>query len=268
MRARVRTHLALSRATRALERRNADLELLVAERTAEISAQARRLVSSKQEVIAAQAATITAFCALAEARDNETGNHIRRTQHYVRILAEALQDHPRFRDQLDDEVIQLLFKSAPLHDVGKVATPDAILLKPGKLTADEWVLMKQHCEYGRNAILQAESALGGVTDASFLQYAAEIAYGHHERWDGSGYPQGLAGDAIPLSARLMAIADVYDALISRRVYKQPIPHEEAIQMMLVERGRHFDPDIVDALESVAAKFAEIAQNFRDEPEGE
>jgi len=261
-------HLALSRATRALERRNADLELLVAERTAEISAQARRLVSSKQEVIAAQAATITAFCALAEARDNETGNHIRRTQHYVRILAEALQDHPRFRDQLDDEVIQLLFKSAPLHDVGKVATPDAILLKPGKLTPDEWVLMKQHCEYGRNAILQAESALGGVTDASFLQYAAEIAYGHHERWDGSGYPQGLAGDAIPLSARLMAIADVYDALISRRVYKQPIPHEEAIQMMLVERGRHFDPDIVDALESVAAKFAEIAQNFRDEPEGE
>lgn len=268
VRARVRTHLALSRATRALERRNADLELLVAERTAEISAQARRLVSSKQEVIAAQAATITAFCALAEARDNETGNHIRRTQHYVRILAEALQDHPRFRDQLDDEVIQLLFKSAPLHDVGKVATPDAILLKPGKLTPDEWVLMKQHCEYGRNAILQAESALGGVTDVSFLQYAAEIAYGHHERWDGSGYPQGFAGDAIPLSARLMAIADVYDALISRRVYKQPIPHEEAIQMMLVERGRHFDPDIVDALESVAAKFAEIAQNFRDEPEGE
>ena len=268
VRARVRTHLALSRATRALERRNADLELLVAERTAEISAQARRLVSSKQEVIAAQAATITAFCALAEARDNETGNHIRRTQHYVYILAEALRDHPRFRDQLSDEIIQLLFKSAPLHDVGKVATPDAILLKPGKLTPDEWVLMKQHCEYGRNAILQAEKALGGVTDASFLKYASEIAYGHHERWDGSGYPQGLVGDAIPLSARLMAIADVYDALISRRVYKQPIPHQEAIQMMLAERGRHFDPDIVDALEKVADRFAEIAQNFRDEREDE
>jgi putative two-component system response regulator len=164
-------------------------------------------------------------------------------------------------------VIQLLFKSAPLHDVGKVATPDAILLKPGKLTPDEWVLMKQHCEYGRNAILQAESALGGVTDASFLQYAAEIAYGHHERWDGSGYPQGFAGDAIPLGAP-DGDCRRHDALISRRVYKQPIPHEEAIQMMLVERGRHFDPDIVDALESVAAKFAEIAQNFRDEPEGE
>ena len=144
--ARVRTHLALSRATRALQRRNADLELIVAERTAEIREQARRLVASKQEVIAAQASTITAFCALAEARDNETGNHIRRTQHYVRILAENLRDHPRFREKLEGEVIQLLFKSAPLHDVGKVATPDAILLKNGKLTPEEWVLMKQHCE--------------------------------------------------------------------------------------------------------------------------
>ena len=264
--ARVRTHLALSKATRALQRRNADLELIVAERTAEISEQARRLVASKQEVIAAQASTITAFCALAEARDNETGNHIRRTQHYVRILAENLRDHPRFRDKLDEEVIQLLFKSAPLHDVGKVATPDAILLKNGKLTPEEWVLMKQHCEYGRNAIMQAESALGGVSDASFLLYAAEIAYGHHERWDGSGYPQGIASDAIPISARLMAVADVYDALISRRVYKPPFPHEQALSMIVAERGQHFDPDIVDALLRVAGEFAEIAHSFRDEPE--
>ena len=264
--ARVRTHLALSRATRALERRNADLELLVAERTAEISEQSRRLVTSKQEVIAAQAATITAFCALAEARDNETGNHIRRTQHYVRILAEALREHPRFKAELDEEVIQLLFKSAPLHDVGKVATPDAILLKKGKLTPEEWVIMKQHCEYGRNAILQAEKALGEVADASFLRYAAEIAYGHHERWDGTGYPQGQSGDAIPLSARLMAVADVYDALISRRVYKPPFPHEQALAMIVEDRGSHFDPDIVDALIQVASKFASIARNFRDEPD--
>lgn len=266
--ARVRTHLALSKATRALQRRNADLELIVAERTAEISEQARRLVASKQEVIAAQAATITAFCALAEARDSETGNHIRRTQHYVRILAEALRDHPRFRGELNDDVIQQLFKSAPLHDVGKVATPDAILLKPGKLTPEEWTIMKQHCESGRDAIQQAENALGGLSDAPFLHYAAEIAYGHHERWDGSGYPQGIAGDAIPLSARLMAVADVYDALISRRVYKPPFPHEQAILMMLAERGRHFDPDVIDALEAVAGKFAEIATSFRDEPEEE
>jgi len=264
--ARVRTHLALSRATRALERRNADLELLVAERTAEISEQSRRLVTSKQEVIAAQAATITAFCALAEARDNETGNHIRRTQHYVRILAEALREHPRFKAELDEEVIQLLFKSAPLHDVGKVATPDAILLKKGKLTPEEWVIMKQHCEYGRNAILQAEKALGEVADASFLRYAAEIAYGHHERWDGTGYPQGQSGDAIPLSARLMAVADVYDALISRRVYKPPFPHEQALAMIVEDRGSHFDPDIVDALIQLAGEFASIARNFRDEPD--
>ena len=266
VRARVRTHLALSRATRALQRRNADLELVVAERTAEISEQADRLVASKQEVIAAQAATITAFCALAEARDNETGNHIRRTQHYVRILAEALRSHPRFSAVLNDDVIQQFFKSAPLHDVGKVATPDSILLKQGKLTPEEWVIMKKHCEAGRNAILQAESALGGVSDASFLLYAAEIAYSHHERWDGSGYPQGIAGDAIPLSARLMAVADVYDALISRRVYKPPYPHEEAIKMILAEKGRHFDPDVIDALQGVADQFAQIAQSFRDEPE--
>lgn len=266
VRARVRTHLALSRATRALQRRNADLELLVAERTAEISEQSRRLVSSKQEVIAAQAATITAFCALAEARDNETGNHIRRTQHYVRLLAETLRQHPRFREQLSEEVIQLLFKSAPLHDVGKVATPDAILLKRGKLTAEEWVIMRQHCEYGRNAILQAELALGTVETGSFLRYAAEIAYSHHERWDGSGYPQGLAGDDIPLSARLMAVADVYDALISRRVYKPPFSHEDAVRMICEERGLHFDPDIVEAMLRQAGEFARIARDFRDEPE--
>ncbi len=266
--ARVRTHLALSRATRALQRRNADLELLVAERTAEIREQAARLVSSKQEVIAAQAATITAFCALAEARDNETGNHIRRTQHYVRLLAEALREHPRFSDQLNEEVIQLLFKSAPLHDVGKVATPDAILLKQGKLTPEEWAIMQRHCESGRDAILQAERAFGGVSDESFLLYAAEIAYGHHERWDGRGYPQGIAGDAIPLSARLMAVADVYDALISRRVYKPPFPHEQAIAMIIAERGRHFDPDIVDALQQIAGDFAGIASSFRDEPEAD
>ena len=264
--ARIRTHLALSRATRALERRNADLEQLVAERTIEISEQARRLVDSKQEVIAAQAATITAFCALAEARDNETGNHIRRTQHYVRILAEALSHHPRFASQLNEDAIRLLFKSAPLHDVGKVATPDAILLKKGALTPDEWVIMKQHCVCGRNAILQAERALGGSTETSFLRYAAEIAYGHHERWDGSGYPQGSVGDDIPLSARLMAVADVYDALISRRVYKPPFSHETALALIRDERGSHFDPDIVDAFLRVAEEFAGIARNFSDEPE--
>lgn len=260
--ARVRNHLRLSRATRLLRDRNEDLERLVAERTREILRQSEELVRREQQVVAAQDATITAFCSLAEARDSETGNHIRRTQHYVRALAEAVREHPRFSDPLDDETILLLFKSAPLHDVGKVAIPDAILLKPGRLTAEEWAVMQTHCEFGRDAILNAERGLA-IGDNSFLRHAREIAYGHHERWDGTGYPQRLAGDAIPVSARLMAVADVYDALISRRVYKPPIPHDQAIAMMARERGTHFDPDMLDALLRIAGTFQEIAASYQD-----
>ncbi|HTY99838.1 MAG TPA: HD domain-containing phosphohydrolase, partial [Rhodocyclaceae bacterium] len=215
-----------------------------------------------RQVIAVQDATITAFCALAEERDTDTGRHIHRTQRYVRVLAEELRDHPRFRSALDDATIELLFKSAPLHDIGKVAIPDAILLKPGKLTAAEWEIMKRHAEYGRLAIAQASAELKDGDDR-FLRHAADIAQGHHERWDGSGYPGGLAGDAIPLSARLMAVADVYDALVSRRVYKDPIPHERALAMIAAERGRHFDPDMTDAAAAIADRFAAIAAEFSD-----
>jgi len=260
--ARVRNHLSLSFATQALREQNGNLERLVAERTRQILLQSDELVRHKQEVIAAQGATITAFCSLAEARDNETGNHIRRTQNYIKALAERLSAHPRFSHELNDETIQLIFRSAPLHDVGKVAIPDAILLKPGKLTEEEWAVMKGHCEYGRDAIAQAESELGGAA-GSFLRYAREIAYGHHEKWDGSGYPQGLSGEAIPISAKLMAVADVYDALISKRVYKPAYPHEQAVEMILAERGRHFDPDVVDVLQDVAEIFRDIAQSFKD-----
>ena len=263
--ARVRTHLKLAQASRFLRDRNEDLERLVAERTREIIRQSEELMRREQEVVASQGATITAFCALAEARDNETGNHIRRTQHYVQALAERLRDHPRFAAALDGQTIQLLFKSAPLHDVGKVAIPDAILLKPGKLDPDEWEVMKRHATYGRDAIAQAERELG-YSGGSFLSYAREIAYGHHEKWDGGGYPQGLAGEAIPLSARLMAVADVYDALISRRVYKPAFPHEQAIAMIHAERGRHFDPDIVDALLDIADQFRAIANSYSDNSE--
>jgi putative two-component system response regulator len=253
--ARVRTHLQLAASRRELAARNKNLETQVAERS-------RELLAEKQEVIHAQSATITAFCALAEARDNETGNHIRRTQRYVRALAERLRHHPRFCDALNDETILLLFKSAPLHDVGKVAIPDAILNKPGKLTEAEWVVMRQHAEYGHAAIGQAEHDLDGPV--SFLRYAREIAYGHHEKWDGSGYPQGLAGEAIPLSARLMAAADVYDALISKRCYKPAFPHEQAITMIAAGRGQHFDPDIADALVAIADEFRAIATSYHDE----
>lgn len=261
--ARVRNHLKLSQITALLRERNDDLERLVRERTKEILHQSEELVRSKQAFIAAQGATITAFCALAEARDNETGNHIKRTQNYVQTLAEQLRTQERFKGALDTETILMLHKSAPLHDVGKVAIPDAILCKPGKLTPEEWVIMKRHTTYGRDAIAQAEKELG--TSAGFLRFAREIAYSHHERWDGTGYPEGLAGETIPLSARLMAIADVYDALISARVYKPAFSHERAVEMILEERGTHFDPDMVDGFMAVSGEFQRIAQRYSDPP---
>ena len=260
--ARVNNHLKLARASRLLRDRNEDLERLVAERTREILCQSEQLVRSKQEVIASQGATITALCSLTEVRDNETGGHIRRTQHYVRVLAERLRDHPRFRHELNDETIDMMFRSAPLHDVGKVAIPDAILLKQGKLTPAEWEIMKRHPTYGRDAIAEAELELGDQ-GGSFLRFAREIAHCHHEKWDGSGYPQGLAGDDIPVSARLMAAADVYDALMSRRAYKEAYSHERAMEMIQAERGRHFDPDVVDALQGLAETCRDIAQRYCD-----
>lgn len=261
--ARVRNHIKLYRATRTLRDRNEGLEQLVAERTREILRQSEELVRGKRSLIASQSATIMAFCSLAEARDNETGNHIRRTQHYVQALAERLSDHPRFAPELEGEAIPLLFKSAPLHDVGKVAIPDAILLKPGPLTPEEWRVMQRHCEFGREAIAMAENELAGSGD-SFLRYAREIAYSHHERWDGTGYPQGTAGEEIPMSARLMAVADVYDALISRRVYKPPFSHEEAVAIIAQGRGSHFDPDVADAMVGMEDVFRDIALRFRDD----
>ncbi len=260
--ARVNNHLKLARASRLLRDRNEDLERLVAERTREILCQSEQLVRSKQEVIASQGATITALCSLTEVRDNETGGHIRRTQHYVRVLAERLRDHPRFRHELNDETIDMMFRSAPLHDVGKVAIPDAILLKQGKLTPAEWEIMKRHPTYGRDAIAEAELELGDQ-GGSFLRFAREIAHCHHEKWDGSGYPQGLAGDDIPVSARLMAAADVYDALMSRRAYKEAYSHQRAMEMIQAERGRHFDPDVVDALQGLAETCRDIAQRYCD-----
>ena len=253
--ARVRNHLLLANSKRELKQQNEKLELLVDERTKVIE-------HRNQQLIAAQAATITAFCALAEARDNETGNHIRRTQNYVLALAKHLRSHPRFNAFLNNESIQLLFKSAPLHDVGKVAIPDAILLKPGKLEPQEWAIMKQHCAAGYNAIATAARELG-ESDGTFLGYAAEVAFCHHERWNGQGYPRGLAGDDIPVSARLMAVADVYDALISTRIYKSAFSHEQSIEIMAAERGAHFDPDILDAMVSIADTFNDIAGQYRD-----
>jgi putative two-component system response regulator len=246
--ARVETHLALKASADFLRDKSAFLEEEVAKRTLEVQA--------------IQDVTIMAMASLAETRDNETGNHIRRTQLYVRRLAEALRGVPRFSDYLTDRNIELLFKSAPLHDIGKIGIPDNILLKPGKLTPEEFEVMKTHTTLGRNAIVDAEARLG--MQVEFLTLAKEIALSHQEKWDGSGYPEGLAGDAIPISARLMAIADVYDALISKRVYKPPFSHEEACGIMRKGRGSHFDPEMLDAFLEVAHDFYEIAQKYTDD----
>jgi putative two-component system response regulator len=253
---RVRNHLELARSRRYLRERNSALEQLVEERTGD-------LLREKQQTIVAQDAMISALCALTEVHDNETGNHIRRTQHYVKALAERLSNHSRYAKQLDGNCVQLLFKSAPLHDIGKAVIPDYILLKPGKLSAEEWVMMKRHTEFGRAAIAQAEREIG--ESASFLRYAREIAYSHHEKWDGSGYPQKLAGEAIPLSARLMAVADAYDALISKRMYKPLFTHRQAIEVIAEGSAKHFDPNIADAFLEIENEFQKIAQRYRDKP---
>ncbi|MGD8931422.1 MAG: two-component system response regulator [Chromatiales bacterium] len=243
---RVKTHLALTKARKLLENQNLILEQRIRERTLEIS--------RTQDV------AIFCMASLAETRDSETGNHIHRTQHYVRLLSEYLKDDPGYREYLDDRTIDLLFKSAPLHDIGKVGVPDRILLKPGNLDEAEWQEMKKHTEYGYEALLRAEEEMGST---SFLKIAREVVLYHHERWDGKGYPRGLMGSTIPVSGRLMAIADVYDALISRRVYKLPYSHDEAVSYILSQRGTRFDPVIVDAFEALQDEFQRIARAFPD-----
>jgi putative two-component system response regulator len=245
--ARLRTHLTLKATADFLRDKNAFLEGEVSKRTREVSA--------------IQDVTILAMASLAETRDSDTGNHIRRTQHYVRALAWKLSSHPRFRDYLTVSAITTLFKSAPLHDIGKVGIPDRILLKKGRLTPDEFEIMKTHTTLGRDAIAHAESALG--LEVAFLTVAKQIAYSHQEKWDGSGYPEGLAGDQIPIPARLMAVADVYDALISRRVYKEPMPHGDAVAIIQKASGQHFDPDVVQAFTQIHQQFYAIALTYLD-----
>ncbi len=239
VRARVRNHLAL-------KRYQDHLEALVRVKT--------------HEVRLTQAVMIESLATLAEYRDPETGGHIKRTQNYVKALAVRLKEHARFRELLDDETIELLYLSAPLHDVGKVGVRDTILLKAGRLNEAEFELMKQHTRFGEEALRLTEQKLGKST---FLHHAREIAGTHQEKWDGSGYPRGLTGDAIPLSGRLMALADVYDALISKRVYKPPLPHAKAVAIIREGRGTHFDPDVVDAFLSLEETFRNIALTFAD-----
>jgi putative two-component system response regulator len=245
---RVNAHLQAKRVADFLRGKNDFLEAEVQRRT--------------QELTAIQDVTIMVMTSLAETRDNETGNHIRRTQNYVKLLAQTLRARGVYTEQLSDRTIALLYKSAPLHDIGKVGIPDNILLKPAPLTPEEWVVMRTHTSLGRASIERAEAELGLTVD--FLQTAKDIAAGHHERWDGTGYPEGLAGEHIPLAARLMALADVYDALISRRVYKAPMSHEEAMRIIAKGRGSHFDPQVVDAFMDAAEAFRDVAARYSDD----
>lgn len=211
----------------------------------------------------ARQVTMESMAAVAETRDPETGAHIKRTQYYVKAIAEKLKSNGFYSDTLTDDYINLLFVSAPLHDIGKVGVPDHILLKPGKLTDEEFELMKKHAEYGKNIIYSTSQKIEGD---NFLIIAGEIALTHHEKWNGTGYPAGLAGQDIPLSGRIMAVADVYDALISKRCYKPPYPHDVAISMMKDENGKIFDPDILSVFLSIDAEIQTIAAAYRDENE--
>ena len=245
--ARVQTHLALKATADFLRDKSAYLEREVALRTLEVQA--------------LQDVTMMAMASLAETRDDETGNHIRRTQLYVKALAERLRAHPRFEAVLNTQMIELIYKSAPLHDIGKIGIPDHILLKPGKLTDNEFEVVKEHTLLGRKAIEGAERRLG--MRVRFLNVAKDMACCHHERWDGTGYPLCLAGDAIPVPGRLMALADVYDAIISRRIYKSASTHEQACSAIVKGRGTQFDPDVVDAFIDIAEEFRDIALKYPD-----
>lgn len=239
VKARVHNHLEL-------KKHRDNLEELVRQRT--------RQLELTQDV------TIESMGTLAEYRDPETGGHIKRTRAYVKLLAQHIQNHPKFKDTLDDATIELLHKSAPLHDIGKVGIPDNILLKAGKLADEEFEIMKKHTSYGMETIAIQEDKLG---DNSFLHLAREIAATHQEKWDGTGYPEGLKGEEIPVSGRLMAIADVYDALISKRVYKPSFPHQKAVDIIREGKGVHFDPDMVEVFMELEDEFRRIALEHAD-----
>ncbi len=221
----------------------------------------RQALRWRRQLANARQVAIESMAAVAETRDPETGAHIKRTQHYVRAIAEELRRTRQHPALLTEEYIELLFLSAPLHDIGKVGVPDHILLKPGPHTPEEREIMRGHAHFGRKIIYSTARSIEGD---NFLRIAGEIAATHHEKWDGTGYPDGLQGEQIPLSGRIMAVADIYDALISRRCYKDPYPHERAKAMMQELRGTTFDPAVLDAFFAIEAQVVAIAERYRDD----
>lgn len=240
--ARIRNHIAVKVFSDRLREREEELRTQVLIKSAELAS--------------LQVSMISALTVMACARDNETGKHILRTQLYIKFLASQLRTDARFSSIIDDIYIEHLYRSAPLHDIGKISIPDRILLKPGRLTPDEFEVMKQHPLLGLEAIEKVQATAADNLD--FLSMGKEICFSHHEKWDGSGYPQGLSGEDIPLSARLMALVDVYDAITSRRPYKEPMSHAVAVDLISSSRGTHFDPVIVDAFYKISPIFEKIS----------
>jgi cyclic di-GMP phosphodiesterase len=247
--ARVDTHVKLHRLQVELEKHNRDLNSLVQEQVKEISA--------------SQMATIVALAKLAESRDDNTGNHIMRVQAYVRVLALQLSKLPGFNTHIDSTYIENLFFTAPLHDIGKVGITDQVLLKPGELTPSETVTMRRHTVIGSQTL---QEVLRIYPNNQFIKMGMGIACSHHERWDGSGYPNGLSGDDIPLSARILAVADQYDALRNARPYKPPYDHQKTFDILTVGDGRtmpeHFDPAVLQAFKETSAEFESMFTSFQ------
>ena len=245
--ARIKTHLQIKRWQDFMANQSAWLQQEVARRV--------------DQVLQLQSASIHVMVSMAEFRDEETGNHIRRTQEYVRLLGDWMMRRGFHPAELNPATVEQMAQAAPLHDIGKIAVPDHILLKPAQLNAAEFEIMKTHAMRGYDILEQARHSMG--QDNPLLRYASQITRSHHERWDGSGYPDGLRGDAIPLAARLMALADVYDALRSARPYKKPFTHLATESLIADGRNQHFDPDIVDAFIDLRHDFIRIAEELGD-----
>ena len=245
--ARIRTHLELRSLQAQLERHNRELEA--------------RVASQVREIMASQMATLFALAKLTEARDDQTGHHIERVRLYSKLLAQRLLDDGAYPESLSDEYVETLYQTAALHDIGKVGVPDAVLLKPGKLTPEEFEQIKRHTTLGAQTLADV---LRRYPNNQFLRMGVEVAGGHHEQWNGAGYPAGLVGEAIPLSARIVALADFYDALTTTRPYRGPTSHADTCAMILARRGTHFDPGVVAGFAALEASFEEVALGQRDE----
>ena len=237
---RVSTHIELHQLQQDLELRNESLN--------------QTIFSQQQEISAAQLSTIVSLAKLAESRDDDTGLHIDRVGSFSRRLAQAAQNHSNRNAELNDHYVEMIYHASALHDIGKVGIADAILQKPGKLNSDEFDIMKTHPTIG---FLTLESIVKSYPNNQMVGMGSDIAKSHHEKWNGSGYPEGLSGEAIPLSARIVAIADVYDALRSKRPYKTPFSHQQAVDIILEGRGVHFDPELIMLFENIHHEFDQI-----------